>query len=145
MSVQENMTLVRRYYDTFNSRKFDDGTMFVDQNCEFINPAFGTNLKGPEGYKKGFDVWLKAFPDGKVKINNIIAGEDFVTVEFTGSGNNTGVLTTPQGDVKPTRKLVSLPFCETLNIKNGKIVRSVLYFDLASILRQMGVLSEVKH
>ncbi|MGE5679784.1 MAG: ester cyclase [Bacillota bacterium] len=145
MPIQENMSLVRKYYDSFNSRKFDEGRVFIDNSCEFINPVFGTNLKGPDGYKKGFEVWLKAFPDGKVKINNIIAGEDFVAVEFTGSGNNTGTLSTPQGEIKPTRKLVNLPFCEVLNIKSGKIVRSVLYYDLASMLRQMGVLAEVKH
>lgn len=145
MSVQENMTIVRKYYDSFNSRKFDEGETLIDKNCEFVNPALSTTLRGQDGFRKGFDVWLKAFPDAKVKINNIIAGEDFVTVEFTGSGNNTGTFTTPQGEIKPTRKLVNLPFCEVLNIKNGKLVRSVLYFDLASMFKQMGVLAEVKH
>lgn len=145
MSVQENMTIVRKHYDSFNNRKFDEGAKLVDQNAEFFNPAFNMTLRGEEGYRQAFDIWLKAFPDAKIKITNIIAGEDFVTVEFTGSGNNTGTFNLPQGSIKPTRKQASLPFCEVLNIKNGKIVRSVVYFDLASMLRQLGILTEVKH
>lgn len=145
MSIQDNMSIVRKYYDSFNNRKFDEGEKIIDQNAEFFNPAFNTNLKGPDGYRKGFDVWLQAFPDGKVKINNIIAGDNFVTVEFTGSGNNMGILSTPMGEIKATRRQVSLPFCEILTIQNSKISKSVLYFDLLAILRQMGVLAEVKH
>lgn len=145
MSVQDNMVIVRKYYDSFNNRTLDEGAKLFAENAEIINPAFNINLKGPEGYKQSSNIWLKAFPDGKIKISTIIPGEDFVTVEFTGNGNNTGILNTPQGEIKATRKQAKLLFCEVLNIKDGKITRSAIYFDFASLLRQLGVLAEVKH
>jgi predicted ester cyclase len=79
------------------------------------------------------------FPGSSTEITNAFATEDQVVIEFTGRGTNTGPLHMPTGDVPPTGRNTELRFCEVFQIKDRKIVSLHAYYDLMTMLQQLGL------
>ena len=72
----------------------------------------------------------------------MVANGDYVITEFSGRGINNGILDTPMGKVGPTGRRIDIPFCEIFQIKNGKIINSHLYFDIATMMQQLEVTAD---
>lgn len=145
MTGQENIKVVRNIYDSYNRRDFDSALKNIDKNVEIVNVALNTTLRGPDGFRQFMQGWETAFPDSKVDVKNIFASEDFVVVEFTGKGTHKGVLWTPDGELPATGKPLNLNFCDIHTVKDGKITRMKSYYDLATILHQIGYMPELRH
>jgi steroid delta-isomerase-like uncharacterized protein len=141
MSAEENANIVREHYSAFNKRDFGYGATLVDPKMRWTNIPFGMTYEGPEGYKTFFKMWTTAFSDARAEITNLIASGDWVTVEFTGKGTHqSGPLVGPKGPIPPTGKSIDLSFCEIFKLKNGKITLVRLYFDAATMMRQLGLI-----
>jgi len=145
MSVQDNLKILRDYYDVFNKKDFNKGKNLIDDNAEFQVVPFNIKLSGREGYLQVVQGWASTFPDAICDITNIIAGEEGAVVEFVGRGTQTGKLLSPEGEILPTGKHVDVPFCEVLKIKNGKITSLHTYFDTSTMMKQLGLNPEMKH
>ena len=141
MSVQDNINLEKRFYDIYNKRAFNEGEKLIAENCEFIIVPFNIKGQGVEGYKNIIGGWATAFPDSRVEIVNMVANDDTVVIEFWATGTHNGVLRTPNGEIQPTGKQVSLPYIEVSKIKNGKVVQNKLYYDALTLLSQMGLIN----
>ena len=76
------------------------------------------------------------------RLPNVIAEDDWVVVEFTNSGTNTGPLRTAIGDFPPTNRKIEVPYCSVMQIKNGKVISGRDYYDVNTILSQLELLSE---
>lgn len=72
----------------------------------------------------------------------MIGSDDYAVVEFIGRGTNTGPLATPQVEVPATGHKVEIPFCDVHRIEDGKITNGRSYFDMATMMRQLGLLPE---
>lgn len=141
MSAEENANLVREHYSAFNKRDFGYGATLVDPKVRWTHIPFGITYEGPEGYKQCLKLWTTAFSDARVEITNLIASGDWVAVEFTGKGTHqSGPLIGPKGPIPPTGKSIDLSFCEIFRVKSGKISLARLYFDAATMMRQLGLL-----
>ena len=81
-----------------------------------------------------------AFPDLTIEHINVVASGDQVVVEFVATGTHTGPLNTPTGVIEATGAAVTLHVVEVHTWRDGKLVRLVNYQDLASTLRQIGVM-----
>lgn len=140
MSVQDNATIARSFYDAFNSRDFDRAAAFVAPDCEWLNVPTGEIDRGPAGFRRSMQTWVTAFPDATCEVTNMISAGDWVVAEFKGRGTHKGPLASPTGEIPPTGRWVELPFCELIQFRNGKVVAGRTYFDVASMLRQLGLM-----
>jgi len=139
MSSLDNVTVARTFHQSWDDRDPDLGASVIADDCEFVDVPRGELQIGPQGYKNDYERWRTAFPDGMVKITNIIAEGDWVVVEFTNSGTNTGPLTTAIGDFPPTNRKIEVSYCSVMQIKNGKVISGRDYYDVSTILRQLGL------
>jgi steroid delta-isomerase-like uncharacterized protein len=139
----DNASIVRTMLEAFNERDLERGAAFVAPDAEFVDVPSGSRARGPEGYKQDMQRWLTAFPDGKVEITNLVSAGDTVVVEYTGRGTNTGPLMTPAGEIPPTGKAGQLALCDISQLKDGKIVAGRSYYDVATLLGQLGLMPEV--
>lgn len=98
----------------------------------------GQEQKGPEAGLAVGQMFTTAFPDGRINITNVKTDGNFVTVEFMGTGTHKGDLM----GVSPTNKRVSIPVCNVLELRDGKIYREHEYMDMMHMFRQLGVMSE---
>jgi len=134
-------SMIHSLYNAFNSRDFDQGAALIADDALWVNIATGQTFQGPEGYKQFVQGWSGAFPDSKVDVYKVIVANGYVVVEFHGQGTHTGPLQTPAGPIPPTGRQVDIPFCEVYEIKNGRVVSAHTYFDSATMMRQLGLIS----
>ncbi|MCL5264976.1 MAG: ester cyclase [Chloroflexi bacterium] len=138
MLPQDNTTIVRTIFDSFNSRDFDRAVALVAPGAVFVDVAQGVAFHGPVGYRQRFQNSVSAYPDVAVEIANLFAGGDWVAVEYVSRGTNTGPLIGPSGQLPPTARRVEVRFCDVYQIKNGKVVLGRSYYDLVTMMRQLG-------
>lgn len=135
--------VARQHYDLYNARELDRAAeSLIAADVEWVNMATGQTFRGPEGYRQFVGGWSGAFPGSRIEELRIAGNDDIVVAEFRGRGEQTGPLPTPTGVLPPTGRTIDVQFCEVIEVRDGKISRARLYFDSATLLRQLGVLPE---
>ncbi len=140
MSEQDNIQIMRTLFDNLNAHDQDRGDpLFADGYVAYAPGAPGpATREQAKALNEGF---LKAFPDLRFDITLTIAQGDYVVTHWTGAGTHTGPLPTPSGNtIPPTGKSATTMGSTTLEIKNGKITRGWIFWDMASLLGQLGLL-----
>ena len=140
--MADNVSLARGLYEAFNTRDFDNLADYLTPDAKITIVGSGDTYDGAEGARSYNVMWADGFPDGQITIDNVIAAGDYVVVEFTGRGTQTGTLATPAGSIPATGRAVTLKLCDVLEIRDGKVSRQRTYFDGASLLSQLGVTAE---
>lgn len=86
--------------------------------------------------------WKEAFPDAHGTITAAFGTDEEATVEVTWEGTHTGTLASPMGDVAPTQRHFKVPAAEVIKASGGKVVSEHNYFDVLSLMQQLGVTPE---
>ena len=139
--VQDNAALARRIYTLFSNDAFDGVLALTNEDVEVVFVPAGQTFHGHEGFMQFMQGFKSAFPDIKLTVTNQVATEDQVVTEFVASGTHTGPLLTPAGEVPATGKSAEWPVCEVWKTRNGKLTSIHNYQDLATMLRQLGLIS----
>jgi steroid delta-isomerase-like uncharacterized protein len=84
--------------------------------------------------------WKKAFPDAKGTITKVVDGGDTVVLEVTWEGTHRGDLATKMGPISATYKRVTIPAVQVVSFKGDKVAATKHYFDLMTLLAQIGAL-----
>lgn len=129
--------MVRKTYDAFNDRDFEGATQYVADDLHWTEVPSGREFHGPEGLLREYREWAKAFPDGTAEITNLLESGEWVTVEFTVRGTNTGPFMGPDGELPPSNQKVELQSCDVLHVENGKVTGGRSYFDLNTVTSQL--------
>jgi steroid delta-isomerase-like uncharacterized protein len=135
--MEKNKELARRFYQEVINE--GNGTVMQQIMAEdFIDHYASPDLpKGIEGFKAFLKMIATAFPDIKVKTEDIIAEGDKVTVRLTVTGTHMGVLL---GKFPPTGKYASWVGIDILKVSNGIIVERWSQRDLLGMMRQLGLI-----
>ena len=140
MSEQDNVKIVHKFYDNFNAHNLEanDRLQSEDAKTEAPGAPGPMNVEQGRGYTQ---VFLTAFPDLHFDILQTIAQGDHVVVNWRGTGTHNGPLMSPSGHATPaTHKAATVHGSNTFEVKNGKITRSAVYFDMAGLLTQLGLM-----
>ncbi len=101
-------------------------THFAD-DAEWVELPLGLTYRGPAGWRENVEYWRGGFVNGRAEVVNVVDGGDTVVVEYVGSGDNTGALTTPQGALPPTERHIEATIVDVWEFENGKIKRGRSY------------------
>ena len=140
MSKQDNIRAAEQTLAVMNSHDLTRDLEIYADNYQFDGPgASGTmTYEQSQAYLQGF---IDAFPDLHFEINRTIADEDSVVLNWTAVGTHSGALPTPSGNsIPPTGKTSKVYGSTTYHFKNGKISHGWTYWDMASLLAQLGLL-----
>jgi steroid delta-isomerase-like uncharacterized protein len=135
----ENARIARMTLDSWNERDFDQATRLAAESVECLHVPFDITYRGRDGYREFMQSWATAFPDGRVEIRRVIAGEDGAAIEYIGRGTHTGPLAGPGGTIPATGRRGELALCDVIEIEQGQIRRVRSYFDSATLMRQLGI------
>lgn len=134
--------IVRKFHESWDLRDPDRGATVIAEDCHFEDVARGELLSGPEGYRRDYYRWREAFPDGEVKVANVIVQDNWAVVEFVNRGTHTGPLHSSLGTFAPTGRKMEIRYCSVMRVEDGKVVEGRDYYDSASIARQLGLVDE---
>lgn len=131
MTLEENKTVVRRFFDELvNGNKRAIAEEIFDP--DFIMPQSG--LRGLDGARQMVDAIHAAFPDARDTIEEQIAEGDKVLTRITVKATHTG---TWYG-LPPTGKAVKWTGVIIDRLINGKIVERIVVVDWLSVMEQLG-------
>lgn len=134
--MTEAADLARDFVESWNRRDFDHIRELAAEDYVFMGPD-GAEQKGVEAGLGVSRMWADAFPDGRIEDIRVHASDGKVTVECVGRGTQTGELM----GIAPTGKRVEIPFCEVLEVRDGKVLSEHQYMDLLTLFTQLGVIS----
>ena len=133
--------IVRQFHESWDLRDPDRGARVISPDCQFEDVARGEFLPGPDAYKRDYERWRAAFPDGEVKVTNVIVQGNWAVVEFVNRGTQTGVLRSSLGEFPPSGRRMEVRYCSVMRVEDGKVVEGRDYYDSASIARQLGLVA----
>lgn len=107
----------------------------------YLYDEIGTEriVKGAEEVVACWQGWATAMPNSKAEIKSALVSGQSVVLELIWKGTHTGPLQTPGGTISPTGRPFDLRACQVTEILNGKALSTRHYFDMASLLRKLGV------
>ena len=128
MALEEkNKELIKSFIDEV----FNNHDVVAIDNYLAANLTDGAG-KTPESFKKSLTALFSGFPDLHVKIEQILAENDFVLVFLNFSGTHKGQF---EG-MQPTNKPVKMRSADLYRIENGKIVEHLDVVDSLDLLKQ---------
>ncbi len=143
MSEQENITVVRKIFDGLNSHDLDIVDKYMASDVKTEAPG-APGLMDKQKDRMYTQQFINAFPDLRFDIRDIIAQGNWVAVTWTARGTHKAPLSTLQGDtIPPTNKSATVPGCTVVELKNEKVVRQHLYWDMVTLLTQLGVITSL--
>ena len=133
----DNKSIVRRMYEeVWNKRNLEAAK-------ELIAPSHAVQLfdaadsgVGPEAYVQNVVQFVRAFPDLKFTILDMVAEKEKVVVFWNISGTHKGEFR----GVAPTRKKVSVDGITIIQLADGKIMDSYVSMDMWSMMQQIGAI-----
>jgi predicted ester cyclase len=134
----DNRAVAEVLINAFNERDPEPAMALIDEDAEWLMVPYGVTNRGPEGYRKHWQLWTTAAPDCSIEINALHPAPGYVVAEFTARGTHDGPMGTPKGEIPPTGRSVELRLCDCIRIENGKSYGSRIYFDMLDLLRQLG-------
>jgi steroid delta-isomerase-like uncharacterized protein len=97
-----------------------------------------------EGRQEIRDYWaqlMRGTPNGTAEIRRCTEEGDVFYGELIVRGTNTGELALPTGTTVPaTGKATEIPAMEVVRVRDGKVVEQTVYFDMLTLLTQLGLL-----
>jgi len=137
--MEDVETIVRQFHESWDMRDPERGARVIAGNCQFEDVARGEMLPGPDAYKEDYFRWREAFPDGEVKVTNVIVQGNWAVAEFINRGTQTGPLRSSLGTFPASGKYMEVRYCSVMRVADGKVVEGRDYYDSASIARQLGL------
>lgn len=135
--AKANQELVRTFVAVVkNERKLDRlGEFFAADYVEH-NETVTSFGKGLAGYQAFLGHLFSGFPDDKVTITQLVAGDDWVSYRATESGTHTGAFL----NIPATGKHATWTEIQFFRIKNGKVVEHWVDVDIFSWFQQLGII-----
>lgn len=133
----DNKSIVRRMYEeVWNKRNLEAAK-------ELIAPSHAVQLfdaadsgVGPEAYARNVVQFVRAFPDLKFNVVDIVAENEKVVALWNISGTHKGEFR----GIAPTGKKVSVDGITISQLADGKIIDSYVSMDMWSLMRQLGAI-----
>ncbi len=109
---------------------------------ELLHPEYsytggdGQPQKGPAAGHAIGQMFASAFSDGKIEVQRMhSAGDNVAIVEFVARGTHQGDLM----GIAPTGRQITLPVCNVIEVRDGKIYAEREYMDMLHMMQQLGV------
>jgi steroid delta-isomerase-like uncharacterized protein len=137
-----NKELLRRFYEE----------VYVNWNMdmadEALSPHFishdwpkGTPV-GVQAFRAYYAAFLKAVPDARYEVHDLIAEEDKVVVRWHMHGTYKGAF--PGIDIAPTGKRITLRGVAIYRVEDGKLMERWVVSDLYGLLKEIRQAAEIR-
>jgi steroid delta-isomerase-like uncharacterized protein len=137
MAENENIQFAQQQIALLNSRDLDQYLSRIDDSYVGESETAPGPIRGRDGVRKNMEMILKAFPDLRIEVEQIIASGDHVVTRMRATGTHRGTF----AGLAPTNKNIVMQGCSVVEIRNGKAIRGRMYADNATLFQQLGLLS----
>lgn len=123
----------------YGEKDWDAVRRVVTPGVVYDEVSTGTKVRGTDDVLTIWKGWAAAFPDSKATFQNAHVSGNTVILELTWHGTHTGPLRTAAGEIPATGKPIELRACQIVDVADGKTQQIRQYFDMATLMAQLGV------
>jgi steroid delta-isomerase-like uncharacterized protein len=128
----------------YNEKDWSKGKDILAANAVYDEKGTHRRIQGAGEIIEAWQGWANAFPDSKATFVREFASGDTVVLELVWKGIHTGPLQTPTGTIPPSNKPIEIPACQIVQVEGGKVKSASHYFDMLTMLTQIGATGAVK-
>ncbi|HET9017567.1 MAG TPA: ester cyclase [Thermomicrobiaceae bacterium] len=139
-STERNVDVVRRMIADLNAHNLSGVLASYDDAMEWLDLPMEKPILGKRAVGAFLAELLNAFPDLRYEPLLIVGDEDRVVVRFEMHGTHRATY----AGLPATGKLITIPSVSVITLRSGKIVSDHCYFDIATILRQVGLMPSLQ-
>lgn len=139
MSAEEITRLITDLVSAWNAHDLDRSATFYAPEYKGVDVGQAHPLCGPEGARSGMACYFDAFPDLHFTPEEIIVQDDRAVLAWIGRGTHRGKLM----NIPATGRSVEIRGVSLLTIKDNQVQRGLYIWDVAGLLRTLGLLPEL--
>src|SRR6267143_243838 len=122
----------------YNDKDWSKAKDMLAADAVYDEKGTHRRIQGAGEIIEAWQGWAKAFPDSKATFVAEHASGDTAVLEVVWKGVHTGPLQTPTGTIPASNKRIEVPACQVFKIEGGKVKSLTHYFDMATLLAQIG-------
>jgi steroid delta-isomerase-like uncharacterized protein len=143
--AQSAEDVARESIESYNAGDFDRLRSLLADDFYEEELATQRRLEGPDARVEAAQGWKQAIPDEHGTITGAYPSGNTVAIELTWVGTQSGSIATPDGqELPPSNKRFTVKAVEVIEIESGKIKVLRHYFDLMTLLQQIGAMDEAE-
>jgi steroid delta-isomerase-like uncharacterized protein len=140
LSPQALINAAKAPFLAYNEKNWDKARASMASDFVYDEVPSGRKVTGIDAAIALWKGWAKAFPDSKGTFHDAFAAENgTVVMEVTWKGTHQGPLQTPKGPIAATGKRIEVRACAVVEVAGEKARVQRHYFDMATLLQQIGV------
>jgi hypothetical protein len=141
--MSDTHALIERLHALFNARELEEAAALFADGALFEHAATQRQQRGGAGYLEFARMWIGAFPDAVLTIEGITPrNPTTVEIDLLAIGTHQGPLDLGgYGLFKPTGAIGKLRLRQIIEVRDGQITYSALFFDVQDIVQQLTVVS----
>jgi steroid delta-isomerase-like uncharacterized protein len=143
--AQSAEDVARESVESYNAGDFDRLRSLLADDFYEEELATQRRLEGADARVEAAQTWKRAFPDERGTITGAYTSGNTVAIELTWEGTQSGPMATPDGqELPPSNKRITVKSVEVIEIEDGKIKVLRHYFDLMTLLQQIGAMDHAE-
>jgi steroid delta-isomerase-like uncharacterized protein len=135
MSLHANKRLWQRHVLAENRRSIEGLLATLSAQPVYVIMATGAEHRGREAVAAFYAGLFESMPDVTFDLQDVFIGKTGVVEESVLAGTHTGNLF----GLAPTGRPLRLPLTIVFPMRDGEILGERMYFDMDSLLRQLGL------
>ena len=143
MPQQSLVDIAKAQIIAYNDKNWDAVKAVVAPGVVYDEVGTQRRLEGVNDVIEAWRGWAAAIPDSKATFNSASTSGNTVVLEVTWRGAQTGPLQTATGQIPPTGKKIEIRACQVIEVANDKVHVIRHYFDMMTMMQQLGVVSGV--
>ena len=133
------MRVAEGLINAWNAHDVDLVMSFYAPEYEGIDVGQATPEHGPEGKRQAVIRYLRAYPDLHFTVRQTVAQGNVVAINWVAQGTHRG----PLMNIPPTGRSIQVLGVSTLTVEGDKVVSAVYVWDVAGMLREIGLLPDL--
>ncbi len=123
----------------YNAKDWDEVARTLTADAVYDEVANRRTARGASDVVTMWKGWGEAMPDSNGTIESALVSGNTVILELTWRGTHTGPLRTPGGDLPATGNTFAVRACMIVDVSDGQVRVMRHYFDMATMLAQLGI------
>lgn len=136
---EQTAQLIAELLDAWNSRNPERVAAWYTEDCYGLDVAIAKPQIGRQGVQRMFEAYWYAFPDLEVNPDDVVVQGDNIALFWTANGTHKGTIM----NIPATGRKVTVRGVNRLVLQDGKVRETLTIWDVAGMLRGLGLLPDL--
>jgi steroid delta-isomerase-like uncharacterized protein len=133
------VAFARELVEAWNSHDLERVTSYYAEDFRGVDVCLPKPQIGREAIKQSLYAFMRGFPDLHYELGEVVVTGDRVAIAWTSTGTHKGTIM----NIPATGRSVCVCGSSFMTVKDGKVTEALRIWDLASMLRSLGLLPDL--